>query len=362
MPHWTKNIIDIFEADTLDLRELAIIAGGDPATFYQYTNIDTLDIRGQNLRGMTFSNFDLSKMIYDADTVLPIPDIDNKTQEKAQAAAEALLKENKAVPYHIGVNVRFLYLANIEFSDMKLLSDCPYLTTLSVESDNVILNWKDLSNHHYMEILTLIGKAFVDLYPLMELSNLVRLHLFNTAVVDLSPIMELTKLIVFESFGTPVVDLTPLINLTELRFLNVKGSQVKDLTPLANLKKLRTLQCDAPFISDLSPLMGLKKLEYLSFNGSLVNSLAPLVELKDLESISLSATDVTDLTPLANLKKIHKVYFIRTGVTDLTPLKDLPPNASVSCEATQVTDWSPLNHVDDVRGRPDDWPRKAKQS
>jgi len=74
MPHWLEKALHLIEADTHDLRELAILAGGDPRTFYLDTSLDGADLRGQDLRGMKFSNLDLSKVVCD-DTTFLDPDI-----------------------------------------------------------------------------------------------------------------------------------------------------------------------------------------------------------------------------------------------------------------------------------------------
>lgn len=68
MPHWFNRIQDILEADTADLRELAILAGGDPESFYIGTCIDGADLRGQNLLGMKFGSFNPASVVLDEHT------------------------------------------------------------------------------------------------------------------------------------------------------------------------------------------------------------------------------------------------------------------------------------------------------
>lgn len=68
MSHWLDKLVDILSADTVDLRELAEIAGFDPKFFYIGTDISGADIRGQNLEGMKFSNFQLSQVKVDSET------------------------------------------------------------------------------------------------------------------------------------------------------------------------------------------------------------------------------------------------------------------------------------------------------
>jgi hypothetical protein len=43
MPHWLNKVVDLPIADTKNLRELAKIAGGDPAIFYKGIELQDLD-------------------------------------------------------------------------------------------------------------------------------------------------------------------------------------------------------------------------------------------------------------------------------------------------------------------------------
>lgn len=54
MPHWLDKVIVLLSADTADLRELALIAGGDPRTFYHGVDPGRLELEEQDLRGIEF--------------------------------------------------------------------------------------------------------------------------------------------------------------------------------------------------------------------------------------------------------------------------------------------------------------------
>lgn len=58
-PHWLDKVIDLLQADTSDLRELARLAGGNPKTFYRGINVNEVDLSGQNIDGMDFSSLPL---------------------------------------------------------------------------------------------------------------------------------------------------------------------------------------------------------------------------------------------------------------------------------------------------------------
>ena len=55
MTHWLSKVMLVLQANTADLRELAKIAGGDLKTFYRGVRPEDLDLVGQNLEGIEFS-------------------------------------------------------------------------------------------------------------------------------------------------------------------------------------------------------------------------------------------------------------------------------------------------------------------
>jgi hypothetical protein len=55
MPYWLDKVVQILQADTDDLRELAKLAGANPQTFYRGINPADLDLNGQDITGMEFS-------------------------------------------------------------------------------------------------------------------------------------------------------------------------------------------------------------------------------------------------------------------------------------------------------------------
>jgi hypothetical protein len=56
MSHWLDIVVKLLQSDTNNLRELARIAGADPRTFYRGIDSRKLDLDGQNIEGIEFSN------------------------------------------------------------------------------------------------------------------------------------------------------------------------------------------------------------------------------------------------------------------------------------------------------------------
>ncbi|WP_421736799.1 hypothetical protein [Caulobacter sp.] len=67
---WTLVVERVLVAQTADLRELALLANADPETFYLGTRLDGVDICGQDLRGMHFSDLRLSHVKHDEGTLI----------------------------------------------------------------------------------------------------------------------------------------------------------------------------------------------------------------------------------------------------------------------------------------------------
>ena len=55
MSHWLDKVIVLLEADTSSLRELALLAGGDPRSFYLGSKMEDVDWSNQDLQGMLFT-------------------------------------------------------------------------------------------------------------------------------------------------------------------------------------------------------------------------------------------------------------------------------------------------------------------
>jgi rod shape-determining protein MreB len=69
MARWINHLAQLLEAETADLRALAIQADSDPDTFYIGTDISGADLRGQDLRGMSFGVFDPQTVLFDQNTL-----------------------------------------------------------------------------------------------------------------------------------------------------------------------------------------------------------------------------------------------------------------------------------------------------
>lgn len=91
MAHWLDKVIDLLQAQTDDLRELARIAGANPETFYLGIDPTQLDIAGQDLTGIEFSRAE-------AETKIVVGRIRKATRQEERIAMllDALLQNRNS--------------------------------------------------------------------------------------------------------------------------------------------------------------------------------------------------------------------------------------------------------------------------
>lgn len=114
-PHWLSGVAEILRAETDDLRELARIGGVDPRTAYIGTRLDGVDLRGQDLRGMLFTDLDLARVQHDAETKID----PNQLLQPPNAAPIILLAARRWSPQAVSEQLRISQLRIIERSRLS---------------------------------------------------------------------------------------------------------------------------------------------------------------------------------------------------------------------------------------------------
>ena len=98
MTSWEEKIKNILLSNTGDLRELAEIAGEDPATFYRCQDLSMCDLRGQDLRGMDLTGTNIENATWDDATRID-PEFDPR-----------FVFENEYIPFEINRDLNLLVL------------------------------------------------------------------------------------------------------------------------------------------------------------------------------------------------------------------------------------------------------------
>lgn len=183
-------------------------------------------------------------------------------------------------------------------------------------------------------------KTVIDISPLNVLTDLKGLELvFSQATrLNLSPLRNMKNLVRLDSVGAEISDLSPLqdLPLTHLTIW-VWGGALKtgrsDLSPLRGMS-LHYLNCGWSAVEDLSPLIGMP-LRELTINHTYVSDLSPLKGMA-LQTFLCENSRVRDLSPLAGIP-LEILAFDGSPVEDTSPLHGLP--------VKQLTmDYDPKKH------------------
>lgn len=82
MTDWLKVLRKLSSVHDGDLRKMALILGKDPSTFYDYQDLGGCDLRGQDLRGMAFTESNLEQALLDDATQID-PEFDPRLSDES---------------------------------------------------------------------------------------------------------------------------------------------------------------------------------------------------------------------------------------------------------------------------------------
>ena len=133
--HWLNGVLDLLNAETTNLRELAKLANADPRTFYLGANLEGVNISGQDLRGMRFSEAELGRVIANRATKLD----DDLVPWLGVYVAESNSKDLSFLEWALDWNKRWQQLLDDEPREALADEATEKLTTH--EPDNEVWLW-----------------------------------------------------------------------------------------------------------------------------------------------------------------------------------------------------------------------------
>ncbi len=148
------------------------------------------------------------------------------------------------------------------------------LKEIEITSEFPIVSIEPLTNHHWLERLTVNNQGVSDLSPLAGKEFLVELNVQNN----------------------PISSLKPIEGSTLLELLNIENTQVSDLASLSKMNNLITLNASGTPVKSLKPLSGLQKLENLFVNNTSVRSISPVENIPTLKQLKVYNTKVRKRT------------------------------------------------------------------
>jgi hypothetical protein len=148
-------VLEILQAETSDLRELARLAGGDPRTFYIGVSRSELELEGQDLEGMEFSDDQPDSPhpdvedITDAFKVISLIRGARRAEERVALAALTLLHDKK-----LGTQaLRFLVKDRSKYAQLAIRDLQSYYLTPQSEHANAVA------------LIKLIRRRYVHSFP-----------------------------------------------------------------------------------------------------------------------------------------------------------------------------------------------------
>ena len=164
------------------------------------------------------------------------------------------------------------------------------------------------------------SNSIADLSPLVGLTNLTRLWLWNNAISDISPLAGLTNLELLDLGNNLITDISPLTGLTNLTILGLHNNNITNVTAIAGLTNLTLLWLWNNTISDILPIAGLTNLESLDLANNSISNISPLAGLTNLTQLWLEKNAISDISPIAGLTNLTVLELSDNNISDIAPL------------------------------------------
>jgi Leucine-rich repeat (LRR) protein len=265
--------------------------------------------------------------------------------DKAYAAAVEAIREAKANGIKALSLNRWEALAELppEIGDLSSLEEL-------ILEDTKVADLRPIQELIGLKKLVLSGcQKVTDLSPLISLTNLLELELYQTRPADFSPLENLGKLQFLGLAFSQARDISFLGALGEIKHLFLNGLPVGKLESIQHLVKLETLNLQFSGINtDISRVKGFHRLREFSIDETHVSDISPLRDLIELQTLTFCGTPVADISPLQNLSKLRRLDFRRTQVHNLSPLRGLSQLHMLNLSGTPVTSIGPLKDLTNI--------------
>jgi Leucine-rich repeat (LRR) protein len=144
------------------------------------------------------------------------------------------------------------------------------------------LNFKDkiYQDKTIKQELIINSKDISDLSPLLGLTNLIKLDLWNSFITDISSLSSLTNLKTLSLGLNNFSDISSLSSLTNLIDLYLWDNKITNISPLSNLHNLEILYLHGNNISDISALASISNLKVLNIRNNFLLKKSQIDQLK----------------------------------------------------------------------------------
>ncbi|MBN2506890.1 MAG: immunoglobulin domain-containing protein [Verrucomicrobia bacterium] len=201
-----------------------------------------------------------------------------------------------ASPLSALTNLLGLYLWDTRLTDASPLVGLTRLGWLDLGANAITNAVAVVTNMPLLQFLNLNHNLLYDATPLRVLTNLIRLHLWDTHLTDASPLLGFTQLRELNlGYNSITNSLAVVTNMFSLELLSLNDNLLFDATPLSSLTNLTELHLWNSRITNVAPLAGLWRLRTLCVGYNPLYDVSALAALTNLTWASLRQAELTDI-------------------------------------------------------------------
>ncbi|WP_172745694.1 leucine-rich repeat domain-containing protein [Neorhizobium galegae] len=348
MVHWLDKVVELINANTHDLKDLARIAGYDPKVLY----------RGTSMRGLNFSDQDIAE--------LELSDVDEPVDEEQYSPrlAKERVLNNMTLPKSWGEKLTHFRASRRRIDNIYQLINAPNLRELRIPG-TLVRDIESVRGSRNLERISISDTAISDLSALSNCKLLVDVEISNTRVSNIGP-LSAAPLYYLVAVGAPISDISSLnvrhlryldIDHTEVEFidvlekaenlhtLSISNTSVRNITALRSINKLRSFWGHGLRLEEWAPLLAHKSLQNLHISGTLVENSNILREFPELSQADLRGVGLKDITFLEDTKKIQYLDVSNNALKDLTGLRVCNKLTNLNISGNNIENYRELSSV-----------------
>jgi len=233
----------------------------------------------------------------------------------------------------------------VETTVLNNLSNLLRLTIFNCNFPNV----SSIQNLINLEYLYIHSTDLSDLSGLENMLNLETLFVPSNRITDISVLSNLVNLQFFECSNNTITDLSPVSNLPNLVSITARINDISDISMLSNFNRLELLSLEQNNISDISPVSNLLNLNILELGRNNISDISPLSSLTGLRFLDLDRNNISDVSVLANLNELQHLKVDNNRITNLAPLSNLVNLRLLGTRSNDISELTPLNNLNNLR-------------
>lgn len=238
----------------------------------------------------------------------------------------------------------FYYSSDLRNIDLSPLADCKNLVRVDLSNSGAMdVEWaKDLE---YLEKISMANCNVNDISALAGHTTLTTLDFSANRIHDLTPLSDCEKLSSIDFPDNKLISLNGLEQLAALNHVVVYGNEITSLEPLRqSAEKLLTLDISGNKVSDLSPLGDSEKMIMLMASHNQISDLTPISKNTGLNRLKVSYNQLTSLAGCESMIELIELQADNNALTGVWEIRNCGSLGILNLNRNQISDLSPLEH------------------